>query len=82
MSTIDRPTLYDDLLDLLVHSADVEGLLSYRLSEAKQSRLNDLLDRNRGGMLTPDDRMELEEFERLEHLGRMVKARLRQLNAE
>lgn len=82
MSTVDQPTLYDPLLDLLVQSADVEGLLAYRLSEGDQARLDLLLERNRADSLSPDERMELEEFERLEHLGRMLKARLRQVNSE
>jgi hypothetical protein len=52
--------------------------LSFRLSPQRQAQLDNLLERNRQGLLTPDERGELEEFERLEHLGRMLKARLRQ----
>ena len=78
MAIIDQPTLYDDLLDLFADSAIRERLRTFRLSEEKQRRLEGLLQRNRDGTLTPGECAELDEFERLEHLGRMLKARLRQ----
>lgn len=78
MSAIGPPPIYDDLLDLFVAAADSERLLTFRLPPDKQRRLDDLLQRNRDGLLTEADRGELEEFQRLEHLGRMLKARLRQ----
>ncbi len=37
-----------------------------------------LLKKNADGSMSADERGELEEYERLEHLGRMLKARLRQ----
>jgi hypothetical protein len=78
MSTTDRPTLYDELLDLYAETADVERLLAFRLPPDKQARLEALLQRSRDGSLTPEERGELDEYEQLEHLGRMLKARLRQ----
>lgn len=78
MPTAEPLTIYDELLDLFTDCADPDRLLSYRLPDDKQERLDDLLEKNREGTLTADDRLELSEFERLEHLGRMLKARLRQ----
>lgn len=43
MSAIDHSALYDDLLDLLAESADVQRVLAFRLSHEKQSRLDALL---------------------------------------
>jgi hypothetical protein len=77
MATAESP-IYDELLDLLAATADVHLLLSFRLSPLRQARLDELLEKNREGLLASDDRGELEEFERLEHLGRMLKAHLRQ----
>ena len=77
MATAESP-IYDELLDLFAATADSNRLLSFRLSVPRQARLDDLLDKNRQGMLTAEERGELAEFERLEHLGRMLKARLRQ----
>jgi hypothetical protein len=78
MSTAEPTPIFDDLLDLYANSVDRERLLSYRLPPEHQARLDALLQKNRDGSLTPDERGELEEFERFEHLGRMIKARLRQ----
>ena len=76
MSTADQPTIYDELLDLFTGTANVERLGDFRLSSDKRSRIDVLLQRNRDSQLSPSDRAELDEFERLEHLGRMLKARL------
>jgi hypothetical protein len=60
MSAIDHPEVYDDLLDLLVESADVHRVLAFRLSSAKQARLDQLLDKNREGTLTDEESSEWE----------------------
>jgi UDP-glucose 6-dehydrogenase len=57
MATAESP-IYDELLELLAVSADVERLLSFRLSAQRQARLEDLLQKNRHGLLTPDERGE------------------------
>lgn len=78
MATTDQPALYDELLDLLAEAANIDRLLAFELPADKQAHLEELLHKNREGSLTAAERGELEEFERLEHLGRMLKARLRQ----
>lgn len=69
--------IYEELLDLLAETSDIERLLAFRLPAASQSRLDELLERNRDGSLTEPEQGELDEFQRLEHLGRMLKARAR-----
>lgn len=78
MATTDRPALYDELLDLLTETADVQRILAFELPFQKQARLELWLQKSRDDKLTDEERGELEEFERLEHFGRMRKARLRQ----
>jgi hypothetical protein len=78
MSAIDYPALYDDLLDLLADSADAKRVLAFRLSEEKQTRLDELLDKNRDGTLTVEESSELDAYEQFEHLVRLLKARLLQ----
>ena len=68
--------VYDELIDLLADNADAKRLVSFRLSPGKQARLKDLLARNRDGALSRDEAAELDAFERLEHLVRLLKARL------
>jgi hypothetical protein len=45
MSTIDHPAVYNDLLDLLAESADAKRVLTFSLSDAKQARLDELLEK-------------------------------------
>jgi hypothetical protein len=75
MATVGQSALYDDLLDLLSEGVDPGRLRCFRLSEAKQIRLDWLLERNREGTLTEEESAELDDFERFEHLVRMLKAR-------
>ena len=78
MSFADHPAVYDDLLDVLAENANAERLLAFRLSEPLQRRLDALLEKNREGTLTPDEVAELDAYEHLEHLVRLLKARVLQ----
>jgi hypothetical protein len=78
MSTIDHPALYDDRLDVVAESADAQRVLAFRLSDEKQARLDELLEKNRQGTLTDEESSELDAYERFEHLVRLLKARVLQ----
>jgi hypothetical protein len=78
MSAINHPAVYDDLLDLLAESADAQRVLAFRLSDEKQARLDELLEKNREGTLTGDESAELDACERFEHVVRLLKARVLQ----
>jgi hypothetical protein len=78
MSAIDHPAVYDDLLNLLAESADAQRVLTFRLSDEKQARLDELLEKNREGTLTDDESAELDAYERFEHVVRLLKARVLQ----
>jgi hypothetical protein len=75
MSTIEDQTIYDHLLGMLSDGFDPQKLLEFRLSESAQQRLEFLLDGNREGTLTDSDRAELDSYEKLEHVFRMLKAK-------
>ena len=76
MATLDTHALYDALLDLLADSADVQRVLAFRLSSLQQERLDILFEKNREGTLTAEETVELDTFERFEHLVRLLKARV------
>lgn len=78
MSSVDNPSVYDDLLDILAEGADLQRLLAFRLPDEKQNRLEDLLEKNREGMLGSEDAAELDTFEQVEHVVRLLKAHLLQ----
>lgn len=77
MATTD-PAAYDELLDLFVAPAVAERILAFHPSTAMQARIEALLAKNRDQTLSPEERAELDEFERIEHFVRLVKARVHQ----
>ena len=78
MSALDHPAIYDDLLDLLAECADAQRVLAFRLSDEKQAQLDQLLEKNREGILTDEESAELDAYEQFEHLVRLLKARVLQ----
>lgn len=76
MSTADQNLAFDGLLDTLARCVDRDAILGFRVSPESQARLDELLERNRSSGLTADELAELETFRQLEHVVRLLKARL------
>ena len=70
--------VYDDLVDFLLEGQDTRRILAFRLPKTKQERLDSLLQLNRDGALSPEQRCELDTFVSLEHIVRLMKARAAQ----
>lgn len=62
-------------LEQLATSYSPEEILALRPSDVLQARVQKLLEKNRGEGLTPAEEQEWREYEKLEHLVRMAKAR-------
>ncbi len=65
-----------DLVAFLVSNPTPREVHGYRLPEASQKRVAELLTRNREGVLSDAEAQELDEYLRLEHVVRLVKANL------
>ena len=76
MSSIDSSPAFDGLLELLANNADPQQILDFHLPEDNQRRLDDLLAKNRSNTLTDADKVELQSFEQLEHVVRLLKAKM------
>lgn len=61
------------LLERLAETPKAEEVAAMRVSEQGQDRLDELLERNREGILSADERSEWAEYERMEHLVRAAK---------
>lgn len=61
------------MVEKLAAAANGDSVAGFKVSDAAQSRMEDLLEKNREGELTPKERLEWEEFERLEYLVRAAK---------
>lgn len=76
MSSIDSAPAFDGFLELLATNANPQEVLAFRLPEDNQRRLDELLAKNRDNTITDKERSELESFEHLEHVVRLLKARV------
>jgi hypothetical protein len=72
MSFVTVP-IYEEIYQFLVSAPTPQTILDFHASEHVQLRVRDLLDKNRDGQLTPDERAELDQFEQVNHLISMMK---------
>ena len=75
---INQSKAYDEIIELFANGSSPEKIVSFRPSKESQTRVKELLQKNRTDKLTPEEEAELDEFGLLEHLMRLVKARARQ----
>ena len=71
-STIEAST---KLIDLLSQNPSPQKVLDYFISDKHQKRLNELLEMNREGKTTENHQSEMDEWEKLEHIAIMMKAK-------
>lgn len=76
-----QPPVFQELVELLADNADSDRVLAFRLSEDRQKKLDQLLEKQREGTLTNDEVSELATFEQFEHVVRMLKAKMLQRRA-
>lgn len=77
MSIAPEKTALDEITDFLGSAPTLEQIIAYRLPDELQSRAHNLLDKNRAGNLTDQERAEMEEFRQIDHIMTLVKARAR-----
>ncbi|MBI1903330.1 MAG: hypothetical protein HYS13_19690 [Planctomycetia bacterium] len=74
--------LLREVADLFTSGPLREELLAFRPSKAVQRRARELLAKSDAGELTSDEERQLTQFEHVELLMRLVKARLRNRKPE
>jgi hypothetical protein len=70
-------TIADVVTDFLGAAPTLQQIADYRLPDELQMRAHDLLEKNREGSLTDEERAEMEEFRQIDHLLTLVKAKAR-----
>lgn len=70
-------SIMDIVTDFLGSAPSLEEIAAYRLPGEIQDRAHRLLDKNRSGSLSDEERAEMEEFRQLDHLLTLVKAKAR-----
>ncbi len=72
-----KRSIFDEIAEFLATSPSRDAILDYHPSPAIQRRASQLLEKNREGILTDQDRRELDEFLHAESLFRRLKAMMR-----
>ena len=70
-------TVSDVVTDFLSTAPSLEEIVAYRLPDDLQMRAHNLLEKNREGTLSAEERAEMEEFRLIDHLMTLVKAKAR-----
>ena len=75
MAAIQLSNVTDEVLDFLVSTPTPEQIIAFHASDKAQERLRLLLEQNRSGDLTEQEKAELEEMSRVDHFFTLIKAR-------
>jgi hypothetical protein len=62
MAVDTQQSIYSELADFLVSQPTLEQIAEYKAPPAVQQRIDDLLEKNREGGLTSEERLELEKI--------------------
>ncbi len=60
--------VHQEIINFLASSPTLEQVIAFKLSDAAQERLEDLLDRNGEAELTPKERLELDKYLQYRHV--------------
>lgn len=69
--------IYQEIIDLLTAGPTVEQILAFKVSDATQQRLEELLDKNREEEMNAEEKAELSTYLRLSDYLTKLKARAR-----
>lgn len=70
----------DEVGDFLAWEIPTESLVGFHPSEATRHRVWELVEKEKQDGLTPEEKSELDDYERLEHLLILAKAKARAKN--
>jgi hypothetical protein len=70
---------YFEIIEFIAAGTTPEAVVSFRPSPEAQQRLAELVEREKAGGLSLEEKAELDHFEELEHILRMAKAKARQI---
>ncbi len=73
--TTDIPAVYQEVLDFLINRPTSSEIVAFKVSPQAQTRLQELLKKNRSATLSPIELAELDVYEQLEHMMILLKAR-------
>jgi hypothetical protein len=66
---------YEEIAELIASGGGPEAVAGYQASATTQQRVAELIAREKDGVLTEEERSELDQYVQLEHVMRLAKAR-------
>ena len=69
--------VYLEIVDFIAAGTTPEAVMDFHPSREAQQRLAILIEREKAGSVSPEEKAELDHFMELEHILRMAKARAR-----
>jgi hypothetical protein len=72
---------YLEIIDFIASGTTPQAVVDYRPSPEAQNRVAELIQREKEGNLTSEEKSELDHFMDLEHILRVAKARARHILA-
>ena len=70
---------YFEIIDFIAAGTTPEQVACFHPSPEAQHRVDDLIQREKDDLLSPEEKAELDHFMELEHILRMAKAKARQI---
>jgi hypothetical protein len=74
--------VYEEIVDFIAGGSTPRDVAEWRPSDEARERVSLLLEGERAGTLSADDRAELNHYMELEHLMRLAKARARRVRGD
>ncbi len=71
--------IYSEIIDFIAAGTTPQTVADFRPSPEAQQRLAALIERDKAGSLSAEEKAEVDHFLELEHILRMAKARARQI---
>jgi hypothetical protein len=74
-TSVNTTKVYDEIIEFIAGGTTPQSVIDFKLSNAAQDRLEDLVYAHQTGELTPEEKKELDQFLTLEHIMTLAKAR-------
>jgi hypothetical protein len=71
------PKAYEEVIDFIAAGTSPRNVVAFRPSQEAKSRVSELIEREKSGELSSEEKSELDHYMQLEHLMRLAKARAR-----
>lgn len=72
-----QQSIFTEIADFITSQPTLEEIVAYRISASQQDYIDNLLERNREGQLSAEERQEMESFLAISHLMSLAKAKAR-----